>query len=133
MLHVQRRVQRRIELLGWKLTGLGGGGAGTSQSLSLMLRTGAASLSPERVALRLAKRASEVTRRMPMRGGVMGTGAAIWPGILYVSVCVQRMSKRRRQQEMGDAMPARRKGAAGIQKNACDRWENLPVLECAVA
>lgn len=85
------RAQRRIELRHWsgcwKCTGLGGGGAGTSQSRSLMPCTGVYDLLlllpfDDRVSLRLANSASDVTRRIPLRGGVMGTGATICPGIL---------------------------------------------------
>lgn len=76
-------IQRRIEFRhwsGWKLTGLGGGGAGTTQSRSLMLRTGVAGLFSvdASVAFKLANKSSpEVTSRMFLRGGVTGRGDAI--------------------------------------------------------
>lgn len=68
----------------WKLTGLGGGGAGTSQSRSLIVRTGVAGLlSLEvNVAFKLANSSSDVTKRIDLRGGVTGMGAAIWLGMM---------------------------------------------------
>jgi len=63
-----------------KLTGLGGGGAGTVYSCSWMERTGVRGrcILEASVALMLARRSWVVRWLRLLRGGEMGTGATIW-------------------------------------------------------